>query len=339
MGQTKGRVTKTTVRAILADIYLWQGKYQECIDACDRALVDVVDNLDAIPSDERLGSELILYSNKESLYNTFYMLYGGNSYESIFELQFDYYVKNNEKVKSLYGTEPTVNPGVGFLAAAVSVFDNAKLWTPSAITEPKDVREKSSYVEVTAGDEAKPVQIFKYIGSRPMEATINGTAATAYSFYSSDTHAANWILYRLPDLYLMKAEALVERSGAPEDLDEALQLVNLIYLRSNPNVLTGFPAASFGTQDLMRALVLEERQREFMFEGKRWFDLLRFARREGNSETMLTKYLMRKFDANSQGVIKSKLLNMDALYMPIHNSELTRNTALVQNPYYLESEK
>ena len=40
LNANKGRVTKNAIRALLADIYLWRNKYDECIAAADRVLAD-----------------------------------------------------------------------------------------------------------------------------------------------------------------------------------------------------------------------------------------------------------------------------------------------------------
>ena len=34
-------------------------------------------------------------------------------------------------------------------------------------------------------------------------------------------------------------------------------------------------------------LVFDERRREFLFEGKRWFDLVRHTRRDGNTDYLV----------------------------------------------------
>ena len=81
----------------------------------------------------------------------------------------------------------------------------------------------------------------------------------------------------------------------------------------------------------MRDFVLLERQRELMFEGKRWFDLVRKARREGSNGAMLT-LATRKY--TNPGSVRSKWIKPDMLYLPIHKNELKVNPLLVQNPEY-----
>lgn len=81
----------------------------------------------------------------------------------------------------------------------------------------------------------------------------------------------------------------------------------------------------------MEKLVLRERQRELLFEGKRWFDLARLARRE-NSVLSVNQYITEKMDESAS----IGLASMDALYMPIAKGELEANKNLKQNPFYEE---
>jgi hypothetical protein len=194
-----------------------------------------------------------------------------------------------------------------------------------AFNQTEDVRRYDAFAQT--GAQSGIYRIFKYVG-RPR-------SSNDYFDYSYkielDAKSANWIFYRIPDVFLMKAEALVELGG-DDNLSAALMLVNMVYERSNP---TAVPLLKndYSTQDQMRNLVLEERRREFLFEGKRWFDLLRVARKEGKSRNMVNKYLVPNAVLNSD-VLLTKLSIMDALYLPIHREELLSNTELKQNPYY-----
>jgi hypothetical protein len=87
----------------------------------------------------------------------------------------------------------------------------------------------------------------------------------------------------------------------------------------------------------MRELVFDERQREFLFEGKRYFDLLRRIKRSGNVSTIVTQYLIRKYASLDQATVRSKINDKDALYMPVNENELKVNTLLKQNPFYIMS--
>jgi hypothetical protein len=82
----------------------------------------------------------------------------------------------------------------------------------------------------------------------------------------------------------------------------------------------------------MRELVLGERQRELMFEGKRWYDLVRRSQREGNTG-FLSGTASRKGNGGGSGAT-SKLSRMEAIYWPYHIDELKVNSKLIQNPAF-----
>jgi hypothetical protein len=67
----KGRVTRYVVNALLADVYLWMDKYNECVAECDKIIK---------------SGNFGLVSGEDMFEEVFYQ---GNSNESIFELQFD----------------------------------------------------------------------------------------------------------------------------------------------------------------------------------------------------------------------------------------------------------
>jgi hypothetical protein len=82
----------------------------------------------------------------------------------------------------------------------------------------------------------------------------------------------------------------------------------------------------------MQALVLREQQREFLFEGKRYYDLMRYARRE-KSPSVLVEFLSAK-RAGSVMQIGPKSI-MDAIYLPVNSETLKRSSNLTQNPYFV----
>jgi hypothetical protein len=86
----------------------------------------------------------------------------------------------------------------------------------------------------------------------------------------------------------------------------------------------------------MQKLVMDERQREFMFEGKRWFDLVRYSRREG-STSYLTNAVLNKIEGNA-GAIRTKFADMNYIYFPYAKEELKVNSLLQQNPAFSNGE-
>jgi tetratricopeptide (TPR) repeat protein len=326
----KGRVTKNMIRALLADIYLWLGEYDKCIAACERVEPDIVGENDYIDPDLQTGAELRLVTNGvNGTDNVFRQLfYYGNSEESIFELQFSPTQKMNDKLVSLYGYDTQRQLAAG-------PFEKYGKEGTESLFDEKDVRGTTFFTPKYESGSAQGFSlIFKYIG-QVLSLTADGTIDVAL-FRNVDLTTPNWIFYRLADIYLMKAEALIERNQGG-DLEQALQLINVIYMRSQDSQMPLTPEDN--TQETYRSLLLDERQREFLFEGKRWFDLLRLARREdkagggADAHPQMLNYVVRKYDYNGE-VIKSKLLHTDALYLPVHEDELSKNPALKQNPYY-----
>ena len=84
-------------------------------------------------------------------------------------------------------------------------------------------------------------------------------------------------------------------------------------------------------------LVGDERRRELLFEGKRFYDLLRRARREGNT-TYVSGKISSKYTSNS-AAMGIKMAMIEFLYMPYYHDELERNPLLIQNPAYDKEKK
>lgn len=124
----------------------------------------------------------------------------------------------------------------------------------------------------------------------------------------------NYILIRLADILLLKAEALNEL-GDPAG---AAMLVNQIRTRVN------LPNTTATTQADMRLAIEKERRLELAFEGHRWFDL----KRTGRAITVMNAAV----GANDENLGYN--LTTDKLVWPIPQAELDKNLKLVQNPGY-----
>jgi len=298
IAHTKGRITKNAVRALLADVYLWRNKYNQTVTYCDKIIESPAFKL--IEADETPYMQI--FSRK-------------NSTESIFELQFGESFKINENIPDLYGSRDEPE---GILSVP-QLFCNT-----NTLFETTDVRRKDFIRD-------QPVNGLYYITKYAIDYRFENNTGVSTYLYRYTT--PNWIIYRLTDVMLMKAEALVQLNRSEQDLRSALQLVNTTYMRSNPTLLNDtLDFETYNTKRAMEDLVLAERQRELMFEGKRWFDLVRLARREGNTDRLL-ELVLRKYTEN-QSVIKTKLKDLNSMYMPINENELKANKKLVQNPFY-----
>ena len=155
----------------------------------------------------------------------------------------------------------------------------------------------------------------------------------------------------------MKAEALAWRNASSsQDLKEAFKLVETVYNRSQTGYVDaegnriGVQFAVDGKDILkgdsyikdvskLRSLVLQERRRELAFEGKRWYDLVRTALRDGKTDNMLSVLISNKYTSN-QAEYKMKLSDMNTLFFPIAEREINvSNGHLKQNEAYATTDK
>jgi len=307
----KGRITSAAINSILADVYLWDQQYANCIEMCNRVIADP--NLQLVPTE-------LSYLN---------IFYRGNSSESIFELQFDENVQPNKPVRELYGWGGAIQGELSYpvFLEKGSDYSPFKYKKGTTLEGEKDIRY-DDYIVQNMGNLTGIFSIFKYAGILRTE---NSQEQSSYSWR---TTTPNWIVYRLADVILMKAEALTELpSATPDNFKEALDLVNLTYTRSNPKS-AALDYTDYSTQGDLEKLILRERQRELLFEGKRWFDLMRLARRY-NSPSALLAYVGPKLTGDILQYTRMSVMN--ALYLPVPKSDIDNNTNLVQNPFYDEN--
>ena len=147
---------------------------------------------------------------------------------------------------------------------------------------------------------------------------------------SRSTNDPNFIVYRLPDVMLMKAEALVHL-GDISQKKEAIDLIDSIRNRA------AIPLYDYldGTAPsaLLMDLLIRERAMELAMEGKRWFDLVRVATNDNNPDFLISRVLQSR-SVGERALMKSRIIDPRSWYMPIYQTELNRNPNLVQNPYY-----
>ena len=128
----------------------------------------------------------------------------------------------------------------------------------------------------------------------------------------------------------MKAEALNEL-GKGQD---ALDIVYQIRERANALAATDLvPAAN--DKNLIQDFIIEERAREFCFEGKRWYDVLRNAKRNNYlRKGILLSMVAISAPDNIQQSAQAKFKDNNSHYLPIYLYEIQTNKLLIQNPFY-----
>lgn len=225
--------------------------------------------------------------------------YPGNSLENIFEFQFN---SGLGQSNSMFGY--TYYVGRRFKASEKAIERLSPLQT-------QEIYRGSATFRLSDGT------IWKYIGAAPDQETIRPSA---------ELYDANWIVYRLADILLMKAEALSQLGN----YSEALALLNEIRKRADVPVLD-----LANTPEAFEDAILEERAIELAFEGKRWFDLMRMGRRNDyKRKSKLIEIIVEKVPSTQRLVLASKLTDPNGWYLPILDKEIERNNELTQNPYY-----
>jgi hypothetical protein len=253
-----------------------------------------------------VAANKVIDSNKFSLYessnyNTWYntVFANGNSVESIFEFQ--YTEANLGPFYSIFLQRPQfmTAANIGEKVYGIDFDDLSK----------RDIR--GDYVSIIAATN----MIYKYIGDS------EGTKA----LQDSDTH---WFVYRYGDVLLLKAEALAELNRG----DEALIIIEDLRLKRRAISQTEeSPSSKSGIIDY----ILAERSREVAYEGKRWYDMLRVARRNNyERKDILINAAIETAPADQQQSIIAKLQDPNSHYLPINTGELYTNKELVQNPFY-----
>ncbi|TDH26581.1 RagB/SusD family nutrient uptake outer membrane protein [Segetibacter sp. 3557_3] len=240
------------------------------------------------------------------------VFFNGNSSEGIFELQYDV-----QRLNPFFNMHTPQNRRWG---AAQHLTDEVYGVDATNATPIFDVRgDLTSY-------RGTDFTIWKYVG-----ADINGD-----NVRSPDQSFANWIFYRYADILLMKAEAI-------NQLDQPLEASRIVKTVRNRAVIglnTQQNAVDLKTMDStskggMTLFILEERQREFAFEGKRWYDVLRHAKRNNYQQlNLLLNMAAVSISGERRQAAFNKLRDKNSHYFPIYFYEIQTNKLLEQNPFY-----
>ena len=366
-----GRITQDAVRAMLCEMYLWKGAvdanaYDSCVYYAEqviqskRELNEENQKKNKLSADTKAALEVRLNGYplaNDNLTGTYFgqayedIFVDGASKETIFELVYDREMAGNgmmanSAVSSLYGN----SNGTGLLVGSKYIKEDIEAdYSKREIFEPEQKHKLDARLYINCDGTKDNSPIMK-LASRDIE--IDAKTATPKmdnSLYPQNSNSSMWIIYRLPDIMLMEAEALCEKMMDPIDgedtevsehnkplIEKAFTLVNVINKRSIcKKELTAsdtLKSTSYTTKTAMTDLVKRERQRELMFEGKRWYDLVRYALRAGDTSPVISAVMHRE-DVNkeySQNFFKK----MDAIFWPYNIEEMKVNRNLVANPAF-----
>ena len=388
----RGLMSDTVLLGKDSVIHTVEGDYKKCIEYADEAIATLYRN--NLQGNTSFGSTVLDkvdfgLTNCELIKNTFDnvaagrmpILYaqreifgddvsgGKNSEESIFELQFSSSDdRKNDVVDHLYGYSngthfQVCEAALGAIYGGSINDDNGRYDSRTWYSVSKSIvgnRDLGHYY------------CFKH--SRPWVAisTSGGDKEIIVDTEAKDSYR-NWIIYRLTDVMLMKAEAYAAMGGK-ENNKLAQQIVNAIHRRSFCNLkedvkieedVTTSSANNPKKGDAVMPgsdyvkLVMNERQIELLAEGKRWFDLVRYAERNAGGQSgtadprewtedkpigdgwagvkkMVENFMKNKY--TNYTVQRNRLKNRYGLYCPIYYMEVkAARGAIEQNPVWNKS--
>ena len=298
-----------------------------------------------------------LYKNAAASPNdVFNAIFGlGNSYESIFEISFNNTGKTSPYIKSsalgeYYGSANedkdygVVNSGAGFLrpmsdlvneaqgaSGKWSVFRNAYDTRYFCSMQVDDGYNEGVTRKGVAALFAVSVEGGKYI---------NYTSATTGAPFGLHTYMdRNWIFYRLTDVMLMEAEAYMMKSTDDATLAtntdlwaKAFDLIEVVSNRSVTNPASQLKNTNTATRnrDQLKELLRNERRAELLFEGKNWFDMLRYSRQAGYDLGDLNSVPAKCGARNSSKPFPS----WAHVFWPYNKDEVKKNPNLNQKGIY-----
>lgn len=380
-----GLLSKDAINAILADVYLWRASlwsktdkekaktyYQACIDYADKVIEShkrfYENNYKGSASSDNATAPYYLLSGNQAFYKNFVE---GNSRESIFELQFDGTSNENNLVRQYFYKHQNTTSTYGMLAGTIAVGntlgDEPTPSTQSASTSAlyqsaNDYRYYDNSYGVNIGN-ASSFEIRKMVYNQATTSSIP-TNKQGYTYKQTrgfDNYKQNWIMYRITDVMLMKAEAETQLAGTDANkLKHAFLIVNAVNKRSLDPLAVNKDSLvyqdNYDKQAKLELLCLQERGRELLYEGKRWYDLVRYSYRHmtgvdptktlyeidpkgslyptlDDADNEFKNILNAKYSTN---ILKFK--NEAFLYWPILQQETKNNKLIHQNPVYVETQ-
>lgn len=288
-----GRLTKAAAYAILADLYLnaevFTGtpRWDDCITYCNKLM------------NGEGGSQLGVMKLDADILTPFSNTNTVSSYENIFVMSYDYQNTTTRcnwssdfyhfRQRYINGGDRNGNNGVVVIPSAYDAFaDNdlrKKEWMRIGPQYRYDIPD--SIQEGSVEYSGKPLIFVKEIrlnktgGTESNMRTGEENSGARFNKYREGVYGStnfcsnDWVLYRLTEIYYMKAEALMRKNGGAAN-QEVVDLINETRIRSFN--AEDWNAVKYTTATLTMDEFLAEKGREFIFEGKRRPDLIRFGK-------------------------------------------------------------
>ena len=296
-----GRMTQAGGYAMLVELYLnaeaWTGtaRWDDCIAAADKLIAgqaggqnDQTMALDATINDPFVPTN---HTSKETIFSIAYEFQN-----SSFQPQWpgDFFHFNQ---RDIYGGGRNGNDGVVLIPGVYTTFDDADLRKSDWLLIGTQYRFDNPAVTVKGGSgneyDGQPLVFVDNIRQNK-KAETDGTdpdllpsdmnsgeenSGVRFNKYklgalaSPSYNSTDWNAYRLTWIYFAKAEAIMRKNGGVATA-EAVQLIN--DCKSRAFDVTDWPAQEYTDVTLTLDELLAERGREFIFEGFRRQDLIRW---------------------------------------------------------------
>lgn len=299
-----GRMTKAGGYAMLVELYLnaevWTGtaRWDDCIAAADKLINNEAGGqngnmaLDANITDQfkstnDLSKEVIfaiayefrIANSQPSWTGEFFhfqqdRIYGGsrNGNNGVVMVPGNYTKYNNDDLRKttwlLQGPQVRFDNGQQALASGGNEYDGQQI---NFVDEIRRAKVGSTVSNMSEGEENSGVRFNKYKLGNNVAGTVGGLPVAIDLNYN----CTDWNLYRLTWVCFAKAEALMRKNGGTANA-QAVQLVNDCKKRAF--TAATWPANEYTTATLTLDELLNERGREFVFEGFRRDDLIRFGK-------------------------------------------------------------
>ena len=363
-----GYMTRDAVHALMADIYLWRASMTHSTSDYQQAIAFSDSVINAKDAYYKRYQEIEITSSKEGedryhLEDGIYVMYSifntnrGNSHESILEWQYNGQNNSNSALANYYYKNGE-NSQVSILMASSlfnSIDKNANTDQAQKIYLTKNDYRFWNNVYDANNEEAQEMSIRKMVDNSGTTVDVTSTVGERKSTSRQyQEFRQNWIVYRLTDVMLMQAEALVETAASDSDqvtLRKAFVLVQAVNKRSmKKNSADTLKFENFRSKSDFELLVLAERERELCFEGKRWWDLMRYCYRHMEGVNIkqrladvaswpelyqpMLSFIVRKYSDSGGDAVSYKMKSEPYLYWPILESETKVNNLLKQNPVF-----
>ena len=265
-----GYMTRDAVHALMADIYLWRASMTHSASDYQQAIVFSDSVINAKHAYYELYKEFDITEEKEDIYhledgnialNRIFNTDAGNSHESILEWQYNGRDNSNSALENYYYESAEGRQTSILMASQIfnSVDQNANTDQAKKIYQSKNDYRFWNNVYEANNEEAQQLSIRKMVDATSGLVDVTSTVGSAKNNSRAyKEFRQNWIVYRLSDVMLMKAEALVETASSDSlRLKQAFDLVQAVNKRSMyENATDTLKYESFKTKDDMELTVI-----------------------------------------------------------------------------------